>query len=141
PAAPVAFRVDVRPFLCLAVRKSRVSHETYLADFLGLPVCESYVCHLSKTMARRHTYRREEPRFGSVHGRTNASSVAVVVHRACCSAYPSYATSAAMDGPPSPGTQKTARFSCGLPARCRPSVPLSWAGVEATADSSMLTLA
>ena len=38
-----------------------------------------------------------------VHGRTPSSSVDVVVHRACCSASPSYTKRAARDGTPSPG--------------------------------------
>src|SRR5215831_6222368 len=50
-------------------------------DFLEPSLCEREVCHVSKTMARRHTCRREEQRFGGVHGRATSSSVAVVVHR------------------------------------------------------------
>src|SRR5262245_32699057 len=76
-----------------------------------------HACHVSKTMARRHTYRREEPRFGSVHGRINASSVAVVVHRACCSADRSSATRAAMEGTPSPGAPEKRAFAWCHPTR------------------------
>jgi len=109
-------------------RISRVSHKKYLTDFLGLPVCERYVCQFSKMIARRHTAVPTKFKAGCsagmltdqplsmgqeatlsasnysgaatrtdvsssvaahVHGCTNASSVDVVVHRACCSAYPS----------------------------------------------------
>jgi hypothetical protein len=44
-AAPVAFRVHVRPFLFLAVRQSQFSPEKYVVECLGLPVCESDVHH------------------------------------------------------------------------------------------------
>src|SRR5262249_31605233 len=65
----------------------------------------------AKTIGRRHTYRCEEQRRGSAHGRTNASSVDVVMHHACCSACPSPATCAAMAGAPSPGiVRKTSVF-------------------------------
>src|SRR6516225_9314501 len=72
-------------------------------------------------MARRHTYRREEPRCGTRPWPYQLTSVDVIVHRACCSTYPSYATSAAMDGTPSPGAPEKRAFSwCPLALRFSP---------------------
>jgi hypothetical protein len=112
----------LRPcFHPLLVQKSQVSHDKDLPDFLGLPLCESYVCRVSKTIARRHTYRREKQRCGSVHCRTNSSSVAVVVHRACCSVYPFSAKPTAMEGTPFPGSPEKRAFSwCPLAPRFSP---------------------
>src|SRR5262244_991641 len=84
-------------------------------------------------MARRHTYRREEQRFGSVHCRTNSSSIDAVVHRACCSASPSYATRAAMVGTPSPGAPEKRVLSMYLSGRMASIRRDSWIGTRRVA--------
>jgi len=50
-----------------------------------------------------------------VHGRTNSSSVAAVVHPACCSAYPSSATRAPWMAPHLLDRQKNERFPGATP--------------------------